>query len=45
VSALAAKLVKALSAQGYKNVAAIDFTDLHGQPTELAISATILEAQ
>lgn len=32
---LAAKLNKALVAQGFKNVAAVDFTDLQGQPTEL----------
>lgn len=35
MSALAANLTKALVAQGSKNVAAIDFTDLQGQPTEL----------
>jgi len=35
MSALAASLTKALVAQGSKNVAAIDFTDLQGQPTEL----------
>jgi hypothetical protein len=33
--ALAASLSKALVAQGSKNVAAIDFTDLQGRPTEL----------
>ena len=33
--ALAANLTKALVAQGSKNVATIDFTDLQGQPTEL----------
>lgn len=35
MSVLAASLTKALVAQGSKNVAAIDFTDLQGQPTEL----------
>jgi curli biogenesis system outer membrane secretion channel CsgG len=35
MSALAGSLSKALVAQGSKNVAAIDFTDLQGQPTEL----------
>src|SRR5690349_10034068 len=35
MSGLAASLTKALVAQGSKNVAAIDFTDLQGQPTEL----------
>lgn len=35
MSGLAAKLSKSLVAQGNKNVAAIDFTDLQGQPTEL----------
>ena len=32
---LADKLSKALVAQGFKNVAAVDFTDLQAQPTEL----------
>jgi len=35
MSALAGSLSKALVAQGSKNVAAVDFTDLQGQPTEL----------
>jgi hypothetical protein len=35
MSGLAAKLSKALVAQGFKSVAAVDFTDLQGQPTEL----------
>lgn len=35
MSGLADKLNKALVAKGCKNVAAIDFTDLQGQPTEL----------
>lgn len=35
MSGLADKVSKTLVAQGYKNVAAIDFTDLQGQPTEL----------
>jgi TolB-like protein len=35
MSALADKLSKALVTQGIKNVAAVDFTDLQGQPTEL----------
>lgn len=35
MSGLADKISKSLVAQGYKNVAAIDFTDLQGQPTEL----------
>ncbi len=35
MAALAASLSKAIAAQGFKNVAAIDFTDLQGQPTEL----------
>jgi TolB-like protein len=35
MSALAGSLSKTLVAQGSKNVAAIDFTDLQGQPTEL----------
>ncbi|HYM61468.1 MAG TPA: FlgO family outer membrane protein [Thermoanaerobaculia bacterium] len=35
MSGLADKLSKALVAQGFKNVAAVDFTDLQGQPTEL----------
>ena len=32
---LASTLSKSLASQGYKNVAAVDFTDLQGQPTEL----------
>ena len=35
MSGLAAKISKSLVAQGYKSVAALDFTDLQGQPTEL----------
>jgi len=35
MSRLADNISKSLVAQGYKNVAAIDFTDLQGQPTEL----------
>ncbi|HYM61469.1 MAG TPA: FlgO family outer membrane protein [Thermoanaerobaculia bacterium] len=35
MSTLAGSLSKALVTQGSKNVAAIDFTDLQGQPTEL----------
>jgi TolB-like protein len=35
MSALATKISKALAAQGFKSVAAVDFTDLQGQPTEL----------
>jgi len=35
ISGLADKLSKALVAKGFKNVAAVDFTDLQGQPTEL----------
>jgi hypothetical protein len=35
MSGLADKINKALVAKGCKNVAAIDFTDLQGQPTEL----------
>lgn len=35
MSGLAAKISKTLATQGYKSVAAIDFTDLQGQPTEL----------
>jgi hypothetical protein len=35
ISGLADKLSKTLVAKGAKNVAAIDFTDLQGQPTEL----------
>ena len=35
IAGLADKLSKALVAKGAKNVAAIDFTDLQGQPTEL----------
>jgi hypothetical protein len=35
ISVLAGKLSKALAAQGFKHVAAVDFTDLQGQPTEL----------
>lgn len=35
MSGLAEKLSKALVAQGFKSVAAVDFTDLQGQPTEL----------
>jgi hypothetical protein len=35
MSVLAGKLSRALVAQGFKHVAAIDFTDLQGQPTEL----------
>src|SRR5438067_56659 len=35
MSALAIKISKSLSDQGYKSVAAVDFTDLQGQPTEL----------
>ena len=34
------KFSKALVAQGSKNVAAIDFTDLQGQPTELIAAVT-----
>lgn len=33
--ALAGKLSQSLAGQGFKHVAAIDFTDLQGQPTEL----------
>ena len=33
---LADKLSKALVAQGFKNVAAVDFTDLQAQPTSSA---------
>ncbi|HXT69658.1 MAG TPA: FlgO family outer membrane protein [Vicinamibacterales bacterium] len=35
LSTLAANLGKALASQGIKNVAAVDFTDIQGQPTEL----------
>jgi len=35
MAGLADKLSKALVAQGFKSVAAVDFTDLQGQPTEL----------
>lgn len=35
MSGLAAKISKSLVTQGYKNVAALDFTDLQGQPIEL----------
>jgi hypothetical protein len=35
ISGLAGKLSKALVDKGVKNVAAIDFTDLQGQPTEM----------
>ena len=35
MSGLADKMGKALVAKGCKNVAAVDFTDLQGQPTEL----------
>ncbi len=35
MSVLADKLSKALVAQRFKSVAAVDFTDLQGQPTEL----------
>jgi len=35
MSKLADKLSKSLVAQGFKSVAALDFTDLQGQPTEL----------
>ena len=35
MSGLADKVSKALIAKGFKNIAAIDFTDLQGQPTEL----------
>jgi TolB-like protein len=35
MSGLADKLGKAVAAKGCKNVAALDFTDLQGQPTEL----------
>jgi len=35
MAGLAEKLSKALISQGFKSVAAIDFTDLQGQPTEL----------
>jgi TolB-like protein len=35
MAGLADKLNKALAAKGCKNVAALDFTDLQGQPTEL----------
>jgi hypothetical protein len=35
MSGLADKIGKALVAKGCKNVAALDFTDLQGQPTEL----------
>jgi hypothetical protein len=35
MASLAASLTKSMVAQGLKNVAAVDFTDLQGQPTEL----------
>lgn len=35
MSELAEKLSKSLAAQGYKNLAAVDFTNLQGTPTEL----------
>lgn len=35
MATLAASLIRALMSQGSKNVAAVDFTDLQGQPTEL----------
>jgi hypothetical protein len=35
MSGLAGKIGKSLASQGFKSVAAIDFTDLQGQPTEL----------